>query len=355
MILWPERQKKNRKDEYYTFNKFQEILKVSGNETGKGKWDEIFSKYLRLRDWYNDSWYYHRIGYLVAVGDNEALLRIFKEAFPDDGSIVGLKEFKLKIQQLIAETLVLPDDIKSFRSLDYNKHYSLIYRILTLYNVMLCDKLADVNVRYPFFKHNDGKNGGWTLEHIHAQNSEELKGAAKWKEWVSSHLESLKRIKKRPLEGMINFDSRKAETLIARMEAYDKNGTEKEFKDILGEFAVITSIKGEAGEEDKHLIANLALLSATDNPSLNKSTFDVKRVKIAKNLSSNYVPIGTERVFMKAIAGAFKDEDGKDIPGSQYVCDSFQMFFWGPKDREAYLSDIEETLKDYRDQLNPKV
>jgi len=347
------KREKNRKDEYYTFNKFQEILKGSEKATGKSKWDDIYSKFLRLRDWYNEPWYYHRIGYLVAVGNSETLLNIFFDAFPEDGSVVGINEFKNKLEKRIADTLQLPQGVKNFTLLNYEKHYDCIYRLLTLYNVMLCDKLSSNNVRYPFFQHNADKNGGWSLEHIHAQNSDELKGAAQWKEWVASHLLSLKRLRNRPLEGMTNFDPKKYEALVDRMAAYPDNATEKEFKDILSELAVLTAVKGEAGENEKHLLPNLALLSANDNSSLNKSTFDVKRIKIAKKLSINYVPIGTERVFMKAIAGASYDEHDNEIPGSQYACDGSQMFFWGDEDRKAYIRDIEETLKQYSDKLRP--
>lgn len=338
---------KNRKDDYYTFRCFQNILKESDTISGKKKWDDIYSKYLRLRDWYNDTWYYHRIGYLVAVGDDDALLDIFHEAYPEDGTTVGIKTFREKLEKKVSETLILPKDIDSFTKLDYLNHYALVYRLLTLYNVMLCDKLSHHNIRYPFFQHNSGSQGGWTLEHIHAQNSDELKGTSKWKEWVANHLVSLKRLENHPLENMASFDKDKARNLINRMESFNKDATEKEFKDIVNEFTVLTAVKGEATEEDKHRISNLALLSADDNSSLNKSTFDVKRIKIAKKISINYVPIGTERVFMKSIAGASLDENGKEIPGTQYACDGSQMFYWSAADREAYLRDIQETLKAY--------
>lgn len=287
----------------------------------------------------------------MAVGGSEALLDIFLKAFPEDGSIVGIKQFKTELEDSVADTLQLPQGVEDFKQLHYEKHYDLIYRILTLYNVMLCDKLSGNNVRYPFFRHNADKNGGWSLEHIHAQNSEELKGATQWKEWVANHLVSLRRIRNRPVEGMTNFDREKCDQLIERMEEYPKHSTEKEYKDILSELGVLTAVKGEAGENDKHLLPNLALLSANDNSCLNKSTFDVKRIKIAKKISINYVPLGTERVFMKAIAGASFDEEGNEIPGTQYACDGSQMFYWGDDDREAYRRDIEEALKKYTAKL----
>lgn len=342
---------KNKKDTYFTFNKLQQLLKSDSTLTGKQQWDKIYSRYLRLRDWYNDPWYYHRIGYLVATGDDNALLNIFNAAYPEgveEG--VGKKKFREIIKQKVKESMVLPDGIEDYTKLRFDDKkvcYPFLKKLLTLYNVMLCDKLSKHKVRYPFFKHNSTDAGGWTLEHIHAQNSEGLTTAKQWKEWVADHLKSLKRLRANPIEEMKNFDSKRADALIKRMGEFQDNANIKNFTDIANEYEALTAIKGMPSGEEMHLLSNLALLSREDNSGLNKSTFDVKRIKIANRVSTNYVPIGTERVFMKSIAGSSRDEHDKPIPGTDYACDGGQMFYWGEKDRKAYLRDIEETLKDY--------
>lgn len=339
--------KKNEKDTYFTFNKLFNEINSNTTLTGKQKWDKIYSQYLRLRDWYSDPWYYHRIGYLVAVGNDTTLLDIFRSAYPegsDEG--VGLKAFRQILEEKVKESVVLPQGVADYTKLRYKvkEEYNFLKKLLTLYNVMLCDKLSSNKVRYPFFKHNEGGDGGWTLEHIHAQNSDGLTTAKQWNEWVSDHLASLKNIAGNPPEGMKAFDSERAEKLMSRMEVFSDKPSLEEFTDIANEFAVLTAVKDSQDDAAMHTLENLALLSRDVNAGLNKSTFDVKRVKIAKRVSTNFVPIGTERVFMKSIAGTYQDENGQDV---SYACDGSQMYYWGEADRKAYLQDIEETLKDY--------
>lgn len=342
--------KENEKDTYFTFNKLFNEIKSDSDLTGKQKWDNIYSQYLRIRDWYTDPWYYHRIGYLVAVGDETALLDIFRAAYPEgsnDGA--SIKAFRKILDDKVKKSVEKPSNVSDYTKLHYknDSDYEFLKKLLTLYNVMLCDKLSNNKVRYPFFKHNDGSDGGWTIEHIHAQKSDGLTTAKQWNQWVSDHLVSLKNISANPPEDMIAFDSERAKNLISRMEAFSENPRADEFRDIANEFAVLTAVKGSQDDQVMNTLANLALLSRDVNAGLNKSTFDVKRVKIAKRISTNFVPIGTERVFMKSIAGSSKDENGNPIPGTHYACDGSQMFYWGEQDRVAYLRDIEETLKGY--------
>jgi hypothetical protein len=75
----------------------------------------------------------------------------------------------------------------------------------------------------------------------------------------------------------------------------------------------------------------MALLGKVDNSTLNNSTFDVKRRKIIDMLGTNFVPIATERVFLKAIKG----------------CETDKLFYWGDSDRKAYIEDVRSKLKNY--------
>ena len=61
-------------------------------------------------------------------------------------------------------------------------------------------------------------------------------------------------------------------------------------------------------------------------------------------IGTNYVPIATERVFLKAIYGKFKDDNGKVIT---YQCDTDHLFFWSEVDRRAYIDDIKIKLKKF--------
>ena len=350
------KEEKHKKDEFFTFRFFNEIFDKNRakKKSKKSDWEYIHAIYRRIHDWYKDDWMYHRIGYLLAVGDENTLRDLYLTTYPVDKKTgeemtpLSHQQLRDEINRRIRVSLTMPE-IQSLEELKYNENNEVIERLLTLYNVMIADELSDKGVRYPFHLHNDRENGGWSLEHIHAQNSDELRGDTEWKTWVSEQLESLKRLYPQMQSQVENFNNERYQKLVEEMENFISGSSNYEnFKKIVTEFADLTSVKdGEESHYDMHSLANLALLSRNDNSMLNKSTFDVKRMKIAAKSSSNFVPIGTERVFMKAFAGFSKNQDGNELPETRYSCDTSQMFFWGDKDRHAYLRDIEEKLKDY--------
>lgn len=353
---------RHKKDEFFTFRYFNELFEKNRNE-GKGKksdWENIHAIYRRIHDWYKDDQMYHRIGYLLAVGNENTLRDIYSATYPYDTETgqektpLSHNQLREEIKRRIKKSLTMPDNVNSLAELKYKEHNQEIIRILTLYNVMIADELSHKGVRYPFHLHNDGENGGWSLEHVHAQNSDELRGDTEWKTWVSEQMESLRRLYPQLQSQVENFSQERYQKLIEDMELFiSKSSNYESFKKIVTEYAEVTAVKEEKESGyDIHSLANLALLSKIDNSMLNKSTFDVKRMKIAAKSSSNFVPIGTERVFMKAFAGYSKDKEGKEIPDTRYSCDTSQMFFWGDKDRHAYLRDIEEKLKEYMPEFN---
>lgn len=81
-----------------------------------------------------------------------------------------------------------------------------------------------------------------------------------------------------------------------------------------------------------HSIANMALLSSSDNAVLNNSTFDVKRNEIInKDKSGEYISFCTRMVFLKYYTPSADN----------------QLHFWGHADRVEYVNAINTVLKDY--------
>lgn len=356
------KEEKHKKDEFFTFRYFNDLFEKNRRDklSKKSDWEAIHAIYRRIHDWYLDDWMYHRLGYLLAVGDDHILRDIYQTTYPADQETGNAKtplthqQLRVEINKMIKKSLKMPENIKSLEELKYKENNKEIERILTLYNVMIADELSDKGVRYPFHLHNDRENGGWSLEHIHAQNSDELRGVTEWKTWVSEQLESLRRLYPQLQSQVENFSLESYQNLIEEMEKFISGSSNYEtYKKIVTAFSDLTSVKEvKQSIYDIHSIVNLALLSKNDNSMLNKSTFDVKRMRIAAKSSSNFVPIGTERIFMKAFAGYSKDKDGNEIPNTKYSCDTSQMFFWGDKDRYAYLRDIEEKLKGFLPEFN---
>ncbi|MCM1141374.1 MAG: DUF262 domain-containing protein, partial [Muribaculum sp.] len=348
-------------DKLFTFNYFVTWFENHEEMTGKQKWNEIYLQYQRLRDWWKDREIYHRLGYLVAIDfPQSALSKMFKYAHPTypNRPNRGTDRVRNILDILVKLSLKMPkgrkwDNVTSFRDLKYNasetpdtsndtSHHYMIKRYLTLYNIMVTES-AGKGLLYPFGSHNNA-GGGWSLEHIHAQKSETLNKGWQWKEWVDNHKITVEKILTSYNESDVIKE--KAESLIVQMSNFTDDDNREVFKEIADKFTeLIESLPGASGLY-QDAMGNMALLSKNDNSTLNNSTFDVKRRKIIEMLSTNFVPIATERVFLKAISGL---KPGKDSNGENkmiaYQCDSDHLFFWGDLDRNAYLDDMEVKLK----------
>jgi len=136
-----------------------------------------------------------------------------------------------------------------------------------------------------------------------------------------------------------------ADNLLNMMCLFTIDDKREAFKEITDKFTeLIESLPGANGlyQDD---IGNLALLSKNDNSTLNNSTFDVKRRKVIEMLGTNFVPIATERVFLKAISGIKEETDSEgNVVAMPYSCDTEHLFFWGDSDRQAYLNDMDVKL-----------
>lgn len=358
------------KDKLFTFNYFVEWFANNPNVSGKSKWDEIYLQYQRLRDWYNDTSIYHLLGYLVAMNfPHNALQKIFRYAHhvrPNSTGLTGMSfrsndRIVRMLNELVRRSLIISKtnpkfiNVKSFKDLRYNcaedpdnnmdrTHHEMIKRYLTLYNIKTTED-AGQNLRYPFFMHNS-VHGGWSLEHIHAQHSETLNKYKDWKEWIENHKESLERLLKSAssrddIDAGLKEDMK---NLIEKMSGFNKNDTRDKFNEIAEQHRAIMEKMPEAQGLYQDEMANMTLLGKDDNASLNNSTFDVKRQKIMSMSGTNYVPIATERVFLKALYGNYEDEHGNIV---KYKCDTEHLFFWSQDDRDAYMMDMKKKLEDF--------
>ena len=313
----------NDPDEYSTFLYFDTLLKGSKNRLEE--WNKIYLDFLRLRDWFNDRELYHKIGYLVTVGDSKELSMLLLRAKDEN---MTNSSFRASLDEDIKKSIDFSP--LYLEDLSYGKNNNDIERVLTLFNVLSTLQLTKDSQRYPFDNHKS-ISGGWSLEHIHAQQSESLTRAAEWKEWVRLHKKSLEKFREKQILAESEKDTIDViDALLKRMKEY--TGTEEEFRYINSQFAlVVVSGKDDAYSEYKDLISNLALLGKNDNSVLNNSTFDVKRQIITTRLiSESYVPICTQRVFLKAYTGEYN-----------------QLFFWGKIDRDAYLEALKKVIAPY--------
>lgn len=302
----------DNKEKYFTFFYF-DVLKQ--NKKLSEIWKEIQHTFLILKDWYEDHELYHKIGYLIA-SKTKSLLDIFLLA---EGKTK--EQFKAELNSCIKKSVTISTN---YSELSYEKatDYARISKLLLLFNVESVRQNGEQTQWFPFdkFKFQNAGKVSWSLEHIHAQQSEGMQKQDDWKEWLRLHIPSI-----------MSLNEENAELIEEMKKACNKQHLERqEFEDI--QQKVIQKLSEHGNTEYIHSIANLALLNTSDNAALNNSTFDVKRNAIIEmDKKGQYIPFCTKMVFLKYYTPSASN----------------QLHFWGQPDRVAYIKAINNTLKDY--------
>lgn len=297
----------NCRDKYFTFFHFTSEIQKANDKYDI--WKNIISYYLKLKEWYKNRILYHKAGYLIAAGIS-TLKDLLSESQDKPKHV-----FQTVLDDIIAKSI---DFNKDINDLDYTSDPEKLQRILLLFNVQSILNNHDISLRFPFDKY---KSGVWSLEHIHAQNSEGLNTREKQKEWLSLHLQSLKDIDaigyKELIEEIntaINDDNLRTDTFNALLER------------------IVKELSADSDTSYIHQLSNMALLKTENNSALNNATFDVKRNKIIEmDKEGEYIPYCTRMVFLKYYT-----------PSSVN-----QLHFWGKPDRDAYMQEINNVLRPY--------
>lgn len=306
----------NEKEKYFTFFWVEQEIKIHGI---KLIWEEIQKNFLQIKEWYSDSLFYHKIGYLIS-SVSKTMPEIFNLAKNKRKSI-----FLKELDSMIAESINFNmNDNETYSSLNYKDNYREISNLLLLFNIESIIK-ENVYQRFPFSKYNTAE---WSLEHIHAQNSQGLKKKETQLEWISMHLDSVKSVS----------EGDKYNTLIAEMESIISTGqidVRNTFDELFQK--VCHALSEDSNTDFIHTISNMALLAKNDNAVLNNSTFDVKRNQIINmDKKGAYIPYCTKMVFLKYYTPSNEN----------------QIHFWGQKDRAAYIKAMESVLSPYMSIIN---
>ena len=306
------------KDTYHTFFHFDALRQ---REELQDIWKEIQHTFLILKDWHENHELYHKIGYLIASGTRslKEILEISKRE--ENGQGITKKAFKAELDNSIRKSITIA---ANYGELSYEKtsDYAKIYRLLLLFNIESVRQNGERTQWFPFerYKSHESRKSSWSLEHIHAQQSEGMKRQEDWKEWLTLHLDSVRAVQG---EGEALVD----EMLKAlRRQHLDR----RDFEEI--QRRVLEKLSAEGSNLYLNSIANLALLNMKDNAALNNSTFDVKRnAIIERDRKGQFIPFCTKMVFLKY----YTPSKGN------------QLHFWGQMDRDAYIQAINSTLDSY--------
>lgn len=327
----------NQKDSLYTYLEFDGMLKSGAVKDLWDLWLKVETYFSLLIAWYNDRYYYHKIGFLTTELGSSVLIEMLSES-----TNVSKKEFKKTIEGRINSAI--HDKKKPGRKIldyTYKDDYNMLKRVLFLYNVETTYKQG-----LEFFPFERYKDYEWTLEHIHAQNSERIDHSIKdkWVEWFDENKKVLERLSSRlpndeNLKLLISFFNNEYNRLINYKDKYTFNDVTKVFDLVLKYFNDLSAQEGTPTV--MHGISNMALLSGSTNASIGNSVFEVKRQMIMDDdARGNYIPLCTRKVFLK-----YYNKNDKNFTVQQ-------NFYWSDKDRKHYLEDIKEVLKPYIDAEN---
>lgn len=338
----------NKEDELYTYLYIKNMVDVDGDAWTT--WLSILNVYEKLLFWYHDRDLYHRIGFLNTIAatghEDDAVYTLLAER-------KGKIALRNKVVSMIKEAMILPENKETHRpieklsqlSYDNSIHYNYIKRLLILYNV----ETSRIQTSSEFFDFDkfrytaDKKHKIWTLEHIHAQNSDCLPETNKdsWYEWIVFNRDSLKKL----VLGDPNLEKQRI-SLVDQLERDSAVNNEKQepycksikytfenikelFDDVANFYAQLDAKADKA--KPMHQLSNMALLDLGQNAMVGKSPFEVKRQIISNQIADNkYYPICTQKVFLKL-----------------YDKESMQIHSWSQRDRELYLEDMKQKLTEY--------
>jgi hypothetical protein len=287
---------KNASDEYHTFRWYYEKLKTKTEKNIENNWKEIKRYFQTLQDWFDNRELYHKIGFLVTLGED--LKKLIKDSQEKNKiEFMGIIDKKIECR------------FKTIQLADIKYENERIRPVLLLYNIQTMLNNEKENSRFPF---NRFKKEKWDIEHIHAKASEaKVKDDLdEQKMWLESNFEKD--------ESVHNDEklNKRIDDLKSSAEKKDDN-----FQEII-EYVL--------GEEDNGM-RNLCLLDKGTNRSYKNDSFKNKRKKIIEQEKTGvFIPICTRNVFMKYYSKELK-----------------QLGQWAESDRQAYFDDIKEVLKNY--------
>lgn len=320
----------NNKKKYSTYLWFEKEIKSENPLDEKNNairlWTQTKEYFGKLKYWFENDYLYHHIGFILAL-DNKPVEAIRNIIDNSNCNKIKFKNWAFeKVKGIVSDI--------DINNLSYEKGTDELKKVFLLHNIVtsLVTETAQKN-RFPFYHYKKTESdGGWSIEHIHAQESKEMKEQKAIRKWLEDTYEAIKDIKKIEIESEVNnsLESKSIiinedfKTRISSLLNQDKIDEEL-FNQLKNDLIIIFN------SESIHLLDNLALLSIKHNSSLNNAIFPVKRNKILQlEKEGKYIPVATKNVFLK-----------------YYTDSDLQPYYWSKADKENYFNDIQEKLKPY--------
>lgn len=320
---------KSKKEQNNLFAYHKYLYKLNTGALKNEDWQEIKNLFNLLLEWYQDRTIYHYLGLLIHL-DIKSISEVYK-GYLEHENIKDKLDFEKQIKQWISNTINInqPDSKYNLANLVYQTPKET-HTILVIHNVVTYHT-SDTNYRFPFDKLKTQK---WSLEHIHAQKSEEFEKISETQNWISDI--------KLLLDDADNTSDLEAQlnTLELDISAYKlEDDIPKAIKRRTKELSDLLDKK-----LDTHSIKNLCLLDGATNSSLSNSNFQDKRESILQidmqggivkdngKRQKTFIPICTKNVFLKYYT--------KNTNAINFT-------FWGYEDRKDYEEALEQSITNY--------
>ena len=320
---------------YSTYLWFEKQIKSDNPLQEKKNAEELWTKtkqiFYKFKFWFETNTLYHHLGFLL-INDDKSMSKLKKII---ENSETSKSKF---IEWAVTEVKEEMSDIV-LEELSYERGTRNLEKTFLLFNVLSTDKLSSTqNNRFPFFQYKKiARKDKWSIEHIHAQQSKEMKEKEAMKKWLEDtykaieHIQNFERIVTKKDDNNEYYEEiEKVEVSedikLKMLEMINSDNIIPENFNLLKSQLTIMF-----DSESVHVLDNLALLSRKHNSSLNNAIFPVKRNRIIElQKEGKYVPLTTMNVFLK-----------------YYSKSDLQPFYWSKADKENYFNEIKSTLQPY--------
>lgn len=320
---------------YSTYLWFEKQIKSDNPLQEKKNAEELWTKtkqiFYKFKFWFETNTLYHHLGFLL-INDDKSMTKLKKII---ENSETSKSKF---IEWAVTEVKEEMSDIV-LEELSYERGTRNLEKTFLLFNVLSTDKLSSTqNNRFPFFQYKKiARKDKWSIEHIHAQQSKEMKEKEAMKKWLEDTYKAIEHIQNFERIVTKKDDNNEYYEEIEKVEVSE----DIKFKmlEIINSDNIIPEnfnlLKSQLttmfDSESVHVLDNLALLSRKHNSSLNNAIFPVKRNRIIElQKEGKYVPLTTMNVFLK-----------------YYSKSDLQPFYWSKADKENYFNEIKSTLQPY--------
>jgi uncharacterized protein with ParB-like and HNH nuclease domain len=293
-------EEKDASDPYATFRFFSKKFKNSTQTTIEFNWKQVKSYFQRFDEWFNKRDWYHKIGYLVAVGATSVQELFLKS------SELSKSQFTNMLDEMITSSMkkISLDNLQYADKDDVRK-------TLLLYNILTMLTSPKDNSYFPFDLF---KNESWDIEHITS-----IKDTIPDKNrdgWLT--------------DAKVFIDIAQPDGQKLRDRADNCNiKDEDEFKNLFED--IVSHFNSELRDDEINDISNLTLLDSETNRGYKNAVFPFKRKTIIKRDKDGvFIPICTKNVFLKYF--------------SEYPP---KISFWTQEDRENYEADLINVLNKY--------